>query len=166
MLELLRPDSPLMWDAARRLVEEYAASLNVDLGFQDFPRELGNLSAAYGPPDGHFLLARWDEAFAGCGAVRRFSGTACEMKRLFVAPAHRGRGIGEAIARALIEHARQAGYVTILLDTLPSMTAAHQLYSSLGFTPAPPYRHNPVRGTRFLALQLSVTRGPAACSRE
>jgi len=154
VLQLVQPDSPELWLAARALVQEYAASLDFDLCFQDFARELDTLSSEYGPPGGRFVLASWSGTFVGCGGLRRFTGSACEMKRVYVVPVHRGKGIGQAVARALIAQARQAGYTEILLDTLPSMTAAQHVYFALGFTPTDSYRHNPVPGATFLKLEL------------
>jgi GNAT superfamily N-acetyltransferase len=150
----VQPDSPELWLAARALVQEYAASLDFDLCFQDFAHELDTLSSEYGPPGGRFVLASWSGTFVGCGGLRRFTGSACEMKRVYVVPVHRGKGIGQAVARALIAQARQAGYTEILLDTLPSMTAAQHVYFALGFTPTDSYRHNPVPGATFLKLEL------------
>jgi putative acetyltransferase len=154
MLQLVQPDSPELWLAARRLVQEYAASLNFDLCFQDFAHELEVLDSEYGPPGGYFVLASWSGAFVGCGGLRRVDDSACEMKRLYIAPTHRGKGIGQAIARALIAQAGEAGYKSVLLDTLPSMAAAQHIYLGLGFMPTGPYRHNPVAGATFLKLQL------------
>lgn len=154
MVALIRPDSPRRWEVARELVEEYAATLGVPLDFQGFEYERLHLAEAYGPPRGVFLLAQRDDAFIGCGAIRRFSDVACEMKRLYVRPSSQARGLGRLIATSLIEEARSIGYKTMLLDTLPSMHAAHALYKSLGFQPVAPYRVNPVPGTSFLALEL------------
>ena len=154
MLQLVQPDSPELWLAARTLVQEYAASLDFDLCFQDFAHELDTLSSEYGPPGGRFVLASWSGAFVGCGGLRRFTDSACEMKRVYVVPVHRDKGIGQAVARALIAQARQAGYKEMLLDTLPSMTAAQHVYFALGFTPTVSYRHNPVPGATFLRMEL------------
>jgi ribosomal protein S18 acetylase RimI-like enzyme len=154
MLQLVQPDSPELWLAARGLVQEYAASLDFELCFQDFAHELETLPSEYGPPGGHFVLASSNGVFVGCGGVRRFTDTACEMKRVYVMPQHRGKGIGQAVARALIAEAKQAGYKTMLLDTLPSMAAAQHVYSALGFIPTDSYRHNPVPGATFLKLEL------------
>jgi GNAT superfamily N-acetyltransferase len=154
MLKLVQPDSPELWLAARGLVREYAVSLDFDLCFQDFAHELETLSTEYGPPGGHFVLASWSGAFVGCGGLRRFTDAACEMKRVYVVPTHRGKGIGRAVTAALIAQARQAGYETMLLDTLPSMAAAQHVYFALGFTPTDSYRHNPVPGATFLKLEL------------
>jgi putative acetyltransferase len=154
MLRLIRPDSTERWTVARQLVEEYAASLNLDLSFQDFAREVESLAEDYGPPTGCFLLAAQGTTFIGCGAFRKVSDADCEMKRLYVVPTERGGRIGLALATALIEEARRLGYRRMLLDTLPSMKRAQELYASLGFRTTTPYRYNPVPGTSFLELPL------------
>ena len=142
------------WALARRLVEEYAASLGIDLSFQDFQHEIASLRVEYGPPGGTFLLAEQDDSFVGCGAFRRLSEHTCEMKRLYVASAGRGVGIGRVLAIRLIADARARGYLAMRLDTLPTMTAARQMYAALGFREIPAYRYNPVEGTTFMELAL------------
>jgi putative acetyltransferase len=153
-MTLVQPNSPELWAEARRLVEEYGASLDLDLSFQDFQHEIESLASEYGPPDGCFVLAEQAGTFVGCGGVRRFSESACEMKRLYVVPANRRGGAGRTIAEALIKQARHLDYRTMLLDALPSMTRAQELYTSLGFKPTAAYRYNPVPGTSFLRLEL------------
>lgn len=153
-MTLERPNSPETWAAARCLVEEYATSLNLDLEFQDFEHEIQSLEHEYGPPEGCFILAAEQETLVGCGGLRRFSDSACEMKRLYVVPEQRGHGVGRKIVEALIEHARHLGYTAILLDSLPSMTGALHLYASLEFRPTSAYRRNPVPGASFWKLDL------------
>ena len=137
----------------RTLFEEYAASLGVDLGFQDFERELAELPGEYVPPAGRLLLAL-DAEPAGCVALRPFEPGVCEMKRLFVRPAHRGSGLGRLLAQAIVEAGRDAGYERMRLDTLPSMAAARGLYRSLGFVEIEAYRHNPIHGTTYFERAL------------
>jgi len=151
---LLKPESAAEWREARRLVEEYAASLNLDLSFQNFAQELEHFENEYSPPSGAFLLAQNKSFFVGCAGLRRLSDTVGEIKRLYVAPTARGLGLGEALARGIVDEGKKLKYTRLVLDTLPSMLAARSLYQSLGFKPIAPYRYNPVPGTAFLELQL------------
>ncbi|HMD58858.1 MAG TPA: GNAT family N-acetyltransferase [Steroidobacteraceae bacterium] len=142
------------WSQARQLVQAYARSLAIDLSFQDFKQELEHLETVYGPPGGALLLAAEAGHWLGCVGIRRRSEHDSEMKRLYVAPQARGRGIGQQLAVAAMDAAVRLGYRRMLLDTLPSMSAAQALYLRLGFSPIPPYRFNPVAGTVFMALEL------------
>jgi ribosomal protein S18 acetylase RimI-like enzyme len=139
----------------RDLFREYEAWLGVDLCFQGFAAELAGLPGDYAPPSGRLLLASAGaDRAAGCVALRALDAERCEMKRLYVRPAHQGSGLGRTLVTTLIEEARGVGYRAMLLDTLPQMRAAQHLYESLGFRDVEPYRYNPYPGTRFLQLDL------------
>ncbi len=142
--------------AARCLFEAYAASLDVDLGFQGFAAELASLPGAYAPPTGELLLAYAAAGCPiGCVALRSLPEPGCcEMKRLFVGPEGRGTGIGLALVTAVIEVAAGLGYRQMRLDTLPTMAKAQALYRRLGFVEVAPYYDTPVPGTVFLARRL------------
>lgn len=145
---------------ARQLLEEYFASLEVDLG-EVRRREIAALPGEYAAPDGFLLLARpasEPAGAAGCVALRRLRPGICELKRLYVRPAHRGAGLGRQLAVAALAGARDLGYERVRLDTLPSMAGAQALYAGLGFREIPPYREILLPGVIFLELALA---GPA-----
>lgn len=79
------------------------------------------------------------------------------MKRLFVRPSARGLGLGRALVSAVLSKAATTGYAEVVLDTLPSMAEAQRLYEEPGFRDIPPYRPNPVPGTRCLSKSLPGT---------
>jgi putative acetyltransferase len=150
--------------AARRLFEAYAASLDVDLCFQNFAQELENLPGDYAAPRGCLLIAERARSPVGCVALRPLSvesdaAPAGEMKRLFVEPQARGLGIGLALAKTVIERARTIGYGEIKLDTLSTMAEARALYASLGFRECAPYYRNPLPGTVYMTLALQRSEG-------
>ena len=140
----------------KTLFSEYADSLPFDLSFQNFNSELAKLPGEYSPPHGCILIAREGSEIVGCVALRRLDEEVCEMKRLYVQPAVRGRGIGKKLAERVIKQARESGYRRMKLDTLASMEAAIHLYSSLGFNRITPYRHNPIEGAVFMGLELDT----------
>ena len=144
--------------AVRQLMREYAQAIGVDLCFQGFEAELAALPGHYAAPRGALLVAICGEELAGCCALRPIDsvdhGNACEMKRLYVRPRFRGKGLGRVLAQAILEAARAAGYASVLLDTLSDMGAALAMYQDLGFTEIPPYYHNPIPGSRYLKMAL------------
>ncbi len=154
MITIVPATTPTQLRDARALFLEYAASLDFDLRFQDFHREVAGLPGEYAPPRGLLLLVQADGRAAGCIALRRIDELTCEMKRLYVRPAHRGRGLGRLLCEALISQAQAIGYTRMKLDTVPQMTAAIALYRELGFVPTEPYRYNPLPGALFMELVL------------
>lgn len=137
------------------LFRAYADGLPVDLAYQDFAAELAGLPGKYAPPHGALLLARDGSGQAlGCVALRPLGNGLCEMKRLYVAPAARGTGLGRALMRAVIATARRLGYRAMRLDTLSDMTAAQAMYAAAGFQHIAPYYDGAAPGTIFLELRL------------
>lgn len=183
MPRIVQADTKELISHAASLFREYASGLSVNLSFQNFEKELAELPGEYASPDGRLLLAFIDENHgasqqaslsvssasstsfassasfsprpAGCIALRKADSSTCEMKRLYVRPEFRGHRLGRTLALAAIQAAREIGYQRMRLDTLPEMAEAQILYRSLGFTEIPPYRFNPIPGTRYLELNLA-----------
>ncbi len=157
-IHIYSPHSPSDLGATRLLFRDYANGLKVDLCFQNFEAELASLPGEYAPPRGVLLVALCAEALAGCCALRPLDNVdyanACEMKRLFVRPAFRGKGVGRLLAEAVMDSARQANYDHILLDTLTEMETARALYEELGFVEVAPYYFNPLQGAHYLMAKL------------
>jgi len=139
---------------SRTLFQEYADWLGIDLSFQAFVAELSGLPGPYAPPHGRLLLALASSEAAGCVALRPLEEGVCEMKRLFVRSRFRGQGIGKALAERIVAEARTIGYLTMRLDTLPSMQAAIRLYEILGFDRCAAYYETPLPDTIFMTLKL------------
>jgi ribosomal protein S18 acetylase RimI-like enzyme len=175
---MITPDEPRELDAVRAIFRDYADSLGIDLGFQNFDQELASLPGEYEEPRGALLLAVVDVGevavpvdaeplaraqgqlahVAGCCALRPLDTAdypnAAEMKRLYVRPQFRGVGLGRQLAEAILDAARGAGYACVLLDTLDDMESARALYEDLGFAEVPPYYHNPIAGSHYLKVDL------------
>lgn len=140
---------------AAALFREYESWLGMDLCFQGFEEELRSLPGKYAPPDGRLLIAFDRDSAAGCIALRRFDATRCEMKRLYVSPTYRGRGLGVLLIEKVMNDARRIGYEKMLLDTYPpKMEKAVKLYVSHGFRPIAPYYDNPHNGVLFMEADL------------
>jgi putative acetyltransferase len=140
----------------RELFLEYAKSLGFSLCFQSFDQELAGLPGDYASPAGRLLLAEYEGQLAGCVALHRLAPEICEMKRLYLRPAFRGKGLGRKLAEIIISEARGIGYQRLRLDTVePVMKDAVALYRMLGFREIAPYRANPIEGALYMELVLS-----------
>ena len=96
------------------------------------------------PPNGRLLLAADTAGVLGCACMRTLRPGVAELKRMYVYPDQRGRGIGRALLQALIADLQSAGYTTLRLDSGRFMTAAHALYRALGFQESAPYPESEV----------------------
>lgn len=140
---------------ARELFREYSTWLEVSLCFQNFDKELGELPGEYVPPNGRLWLAIENERVAGCVALRKIAEGTAEMKRLYVRPEFRGKGLGRTLTEAIIEAAREVGYQRLRLDTLPGkMDRAIRMYRSLGFRDIEKYYDNPYDTAAYMELIL------------
>lgn len=139
---------------AKELIQEYALSLGIDLGFQGFTQEMADFPLQYSPPGGFLFVVKYENNAVGCVGLRELGSGICEMKRMYVRPSFRGKGLGKALVKAVIDQARDMGYTSIRLDTIPSMKEAINIYASMGFQEITPYRFNPVKGAKYFELRL------------
>jgi len=154
-LTIFQAESATHLAEVRELFREYALSLNFSLCFQNFDRELAELPGDYAPPEGRLLLADFRGDTAGCVALHKWNPGICEMKRLYLRPQFRGKGLGRMLAETAIEEARKIGYQRMRLDTVePIMADAVAMYRKLGFRQIAPYRVNPMPGTLYMELEL------------
>ena len=148
-------ETPSQIAQIRELFLEYAESLGFSLCFQNFDQELARLPGDYAPPEGRLLLAEYAGQPAGCVALHKLEPGICEMKRLYLRPQFRGKGLGRALADRIIAEARQVGYHCMRLDTVePVMKDAVAMYRKYGFRDIAPYRPNPIAGAMYMELQL------------
>ena len=148
-------ESPQQLTQARELFLEYAKSLGFSLCFQNFDKELASLPGDYAPPEGRLLLAEYEGQLAACAALHKLEADICEMKRLYLRPQFRGKGLGRILADRIITEARQIGYSRMRLDTVePVMKDAVAMYRRLGFKEIAPYCKNPIAGALYMELLL------------
>jgi len=148
-------EAPAQIAQARELFLEYAQSLGFSLCFQNFDRELASLPGDYAPPGGRLLLAEYQGQLAGCVALHRLEDDICEMKRLYLRPQFRGKGLGHTLADRIIAEARHIGYRRMRLDTVePVMKDAVAMYRRIGFREIAPYCANPIAGALYMELRL------------
>lgn len=128
---------------AALLFKEYAAWLNIDLGFQHFNEELKELKTMYGKPEGGIILCKEGNEFIGCVGIRKIGDNIAELKRMYIKPAFQKQGTGVALLQKAVEFARALNYNVIRLDTLNYMIPAINLYKKYGFYEIPAYYNNP-----------------------
>lgn len=136
------------------MFQQYAASLNIDLGFQEFSEELQAIDKQYNKPTGALLLAYANRMAIACAGFRQIDNETAELKRMFVQPAYRQHQLGKKLLEQILAIAQELRYRRIRLDTLPTMTQAQNLYRAFGFYEIPSYRFNPIEGTVFMEKQL------------
>jgi putative acetyltransferase len=155
-LRMTQASSPAQIAQVRELFLEHAKSLGFSSCFQSFDQELAGLPGDYSPPDGRLLIAEYEGEIAGCVALHKLEPGICEMKRLYLRPAFRRKGLGRRLAETILNEAHSAGYQRLRLDTVERMMRdAVGLYRALGFREIAPYRANPMEGTLYMELVLS-----------
>lgn len=153
-ITIQRAETPVQFQAGRQLISAYADFLGQDLEFQGFSAELDGLEQMYGPPTGALLLAQLNGDYIGSVGLRQLEPGIAEMKRLFVLEPYQGRGCGRALALAFIDCAKELGYRSVKLDSIPELDSALALYRAMGFYEIAPYRFNPHPEAVFMEYRL------------
>jgi putative acetyltransferase len=154
MPEIIRASTKEHFVAAAVLFKEYAAWLNIDLGFQQFDEELLNLEEMYSEPSGAIFLLQNETVFVGCVGVRKKEEGIAELKRMYLQEPARKTGGGSLLLSTALEAATLLGYTKIRLDTLATMTPAINLYKKNGFYEIAPYYFNPEDNAVFFEKTL------------
>ena len=124
------------------------------LELQKYDDELADLKYKYGEPDGRIYIAYLGGRSAGCVGMKRQDERSCELKRLYVRPEYRGRGLARYLSELILSEAKKAGYERVLLDTLPFLGEAQALYKSLGFYEIPKYLKSPMEDAIYMRYDL------------
>jgi putative acetyltransferase len=153
-MQIIIANKETEYEAAAILFQEYATWLNIDLSFQKFEDELLQLKEMYNLPTGAILLAIENDVCIGCVAVRKKETTIAELKRMYIKPTARKKGLGDLLLQEALKMATNLGYKKIWLDTLNNMTPAISLYKKAGFYEIAPYYFNPEKNAVFFEKLL------------
>ena len=153
-MKYITPNTANQFNDAISLFQEYANSLNISLAFQNFDEELNIINSMYGSPTGCLLLVYDNELPVACAAYRKIGEDICELKRMYIKPNYRRKGIGQEIMNILCTRSKLNGYRLMRLDTLDTMTPAIKLYSNNGFYTIEAYYHNPNEGVVYMEKSL------------
>ena len=124
------------------------------LEIQKYDNEIENLEDKYGVPWGRLYIAFYENQVAGCIALRKLNDTQCEMKRLYVKPEFRNKGIAKMLVEKVISDSKEIGYSSMLLDTLPFLQTAIKMYKKIGFYEIGCYNDSPLDNTIYMKLDL------------
>lgn len=124
------------------------------LEIQKYDNEIENPEDKYGMPWGRLYIAFYENQVAGCIALRKLNDTQCEMKRLYVKPEFRNKGIAKMLVEKVISDSKEIGYSSMLLDTLPFLQTAIKMYKKIGFYEIGCYNDSPLDNTIYMKLDL------------
>jgi len=129
----------LQW-ANSMVNREFGVNFNIQTMIEEDMQTLGKFL----PPHGRLLLAEYDDQIAGIACLKMIGVNGSEIKRMYVRPASRGKGIGHALVEGLLAEARKLGCLRVRLDSARFMHAAHKLYRSVGFQEIAPYEDSEI----------------------
>ncbi|URZ08077.1 hypothetical protein CLROS_034430 [Clostridium felsineum] len=144
-----------------RLFSEYTqmliendSSFEKYLELQNYDSELEHLEEKYGLPYGRLYIVKAKNKIVGCIGLRKIDNENCEMKRLYVREEFRGHKIAGQLVKTIIKDAKEIGYKSMLLDTLPFLKGAINLYKKFGFYEIESYNNSPMDTSIYMKLNL------------
>lgn len=146
--------SPADFAAGAALISEYRREFYEVLCLQNIDLELQELAQRYSPPNSQFFLLKEAETVLACAILKRFSEDAVELKRMYIKAEARGKGFSKLLMEHAIQTARNLGFRRIVLDTVPVMNTAIQLYEKYGFQRREAYYDSPLNEALFYELIL------------
>ncbi|MBI9035691.1 MAG: GNAT family N-acetyltransferase [Bacteroidales bacterium] len=144
------------YEEGKRLFVEYSKSIDINLEYQGFANELEIVHKQYTKPEGALILIQHPDSnhAIGCVGIRKFDDGVAELKRMYIQPQFRGKGLASKLLSMAIDLCNELNYCKILLDTLDTMKPAIALYKKHGFTDIDAYCFNPRNDARFFELKL------------
>ena len=149
-----RDEVKMLFTEYTKMLVENDPKFQEYLDLQNYDDELDHLEAKYGLPEGRLYLLFCEGKAAGCIGLRKIDERSCEMKRLYVRPEFRGRGLGTVLVEKIIQDAKDIGYSQILLDTLPFLQSAIRMYCSFGFYEIESYNNSPMDTSIYMRLDV------------
>jgi putative acetyltransferase len=165
MIDIRDAGDPVTLAAARELIRTHIRAVSDTYDDAMIESIVAALPAPYLAPRGALWVAWSNGSGVGCLALHELTPEIAELKRMYVHPDARGRGVARRLTEHAIANAAERGYARLRLGTLTSMNAAQRLYASLGFRPIEPYRAVELGDTLFYELSLRPRAG-AAFTRE
>ena len=149
-----REDMALLYQEYNELLLRTDPDFEACLAMQNFEREIEDLPVKYAPPQSMLLIVYEGDVPAACAGIKYFDPGICELKRMYVRPAFRNRGLGRQLCELMFQEAQQRGYEKMYLDTMPGLASAVRMYRGFGFYEIAKYYPNPVENVIYLCYDL------------
>ncbi len=153
-IEIIEAQTPLRIEQFRALLQQYAAEREGSFS-ERMTQDLRDLPGRYAAPDGGLFIALCDGEPVATAAWTKFDNALVEMKRVYVQPAHRGKGIGRRLSLYIIGVAAQRGYARVGISTWATATPAIALYESLGFQTIAPFKTSTTPGLVYMGFDMA-----------
>ncbi|MCL6510848.1 MAG: acetylglutamate kinase [Anaerolineae bacterium] len=153
-IEIVKVTTPEQVEQFRALLMQYAAEHAG--GFSErMAQDLRDLPGRYASPRGGMFLALCDGRPVATAAWTQHTARLVEMKRVYVRPEHRRKGIARALAQRVICEVRARGFTQVGISTWANAQDAIALYRGLGFVDIPPFKQLPLDGVVYLGLDMA-----------